>query len=105
MVEAERGANHHRQGRWIQSRVYGWTVFGYSYHAVCFSVIRILASVEARRNLSARVNNTQIRHARCVRMRYKRGFGRSASVGTSKIIKTDKRGTRVDVRQQLGADL
>ena len=88
MVEVERGAKHHRQDRWRQSREYGvWL----SYHTVCFSFPLILILyLEARRNLSARVNNTQIRRARCVGGWDTKGESpaRSASIGTSiKIIK------------------
>lgn len=77
MVEVEQGARHHRQDQWTQSREY--VVLGYLItHCMLFlpSYSLYTVPVEARRNLSARGNNTQIRCAMCGRMRYKREFGK-----------------------------
>jgi hypothetical protein len=55
-------------------------------HCMLFLIL-ILLPAEARQNLSARGNNTQIRRAMCGRMRYKRGFGQVGIDWHVKIIK------------------
>ena len=87
MVEVQEGVRHHRQDPQTQSREYG--VFGYL--IVCFSLIVITVPVEARRNLSARGNNTQIRRARCGRMRYKKRVRQGRHRLTREDHQTDKR--------------
>jgi hypothetical protein len=84
VVEVERGARHHRQDQWTQS-----SGLWLSYHTLYAfpSLILTTVPVEARRNLSARGNNTQIRCAMCGRMRYKREFGKVGIDWHVKIIK------------------
>lgn len=66
--------------------------------------------MEARRNLSARGNNTQIRRARCGRMRYKKRVRQGRHRLARQDHQTDKRSCGVanawtqDKTQQLGAD-
>jgi hypothetical protein len=97
VVEAEGGVRHHHQDRRTQSSL-----------SHCFlSFLLITVPVEARRNLSARGNNTQIRGAMCGRMGYKRESGKVGIDWHVKIIKqiNDRAWqTRGHKTQQLGAD-
>lgn len=64
----EQGARHHRQHRWIQSRV---SLAILSHCMLLPHTHTHTVPVEARRNLSARVNNTRVGGA-CGRMKYKK---------------------------------